>query len=249
MPSEPVQTILVPFWDELPEQALTYAKMLSEAYRKPVSILCLNPLQEDFCKAHGVHYRLSNKKLAEALDETINEQDCVMVVWQHNGRSTRIQAMLNASRHLRIPYFFISKKQRIAAPKRVALPVGFLIENREKATWGRSLNRYFQSQFSILKPKDKGSRSAKNVAHIEAFFDKHDIIYQSIQGRRSSFKNDNEALALLSHQVDLMLLMASREYGLDDQFFGPEERRIIKRSPVPLMLLNPRDDLYVLCGD
>ena len=40
---------------------------------------------------------------------------------------------------------------------------------------------------------------------------------------------------------------ASREYGLDDWLFGPPEQYVICHSPVPVMLVNPRADLFSLC--
>jgi nucleotide-binding universal stress UspA family protein len=45
----------------------------------------------------------------------------------------------------------------------------------------------------------------------------------------------------------LILLTASREYGLDDWLFGPPEQYVIRHSQVPVMLINPRADLFSLC--
>ncbi len=249
MNTEPVQSILVPVTDGIPKAAIDYAKLLSGAYDKPISILCMNTTLEAEVPSLGFHYTLASKNLNIALATINKRQDCVMVVWQNSHKWRHIQQQLNACRELRIPYFFISESQGTKIPKKVSFPVSFLIEDREKATWGRSLHRQFLSHFTILKPKDKGSRAAKNVAHIETFFSKHQIPFTIIQGRKSSFKIDQEAMSLLSEQSDLILLTASRDYGLDDQFFGPKELHIIRKNNTPLMLLNPRSDLYVLCGD
>ena len=48
-------------------------------------------------------------------------------------------------------------------------------------------------------------------------------------------------------QHDLLILTASRDYGLDDILFGPPERKAIQRALVPVMLVNPREDLFSLC--
>ncbi len=245
MASELNQTILLPFWDIVPEHSLAYANILSEAYNKPISLLNLSECDVE----NRSSLFQSNKKLTETIVQTISAQDCVMLVWQYERNSHQIQAMLDSCRELRIPYFFVSPEHKICAPKNVILPISFLIEDREKATWGRSLNVRFNSEFGILQPNDKGTRAAKNVAHIEDFFVRNNIPHKIIKGQKSSFKNDKEALDLYSNVSDLVMVTASREYGLDDQFFGPKERHIIKKSNIPLMLLNPRDDLYVLCGD
>lgn len=249
MSSAPVQSILVPLIDELSFAAVEYAKMLSKAYGKPVSILSFNKALDKELSKLGVYYSSTTEKLNAGLASAIEEQDSVMLVWPCAHSRRRILQQLKACRELRIPYFFIPNGSQVLPPKKVALPMSFLIEDREKASWGRSLQRQFSSQFTILKPKDKGTRAVKNVRYVEDFFLKNTISFTTIQGRKSSFRNDKEALGLLAHQSDLMIVTASREYGLDDQFFGPKELAIIHKCPIPLMLLNPRGDLYILCGD
>ena len=249
MVSDIKQTILLPFWDTIPKHSLAYAKILSEAYNKPISLLKLGKKNSEDYSDINYHIIYSNKKLTEAIIESIEQQDSVIVVWQYERNSRQIQAMLNACRSLRIPYFFVTAEHAIKAPEKILLPMSFLIEDREKATWGRSLNIRFGSEFFILKPNDKGTRAAKNVSFIEDFFKKNNIPHKTIQGKKSSFKIDKEASDLYSMLNDLIIVTASREYGLDDQFFGPKERNIIKNSNTPVMLLNPRGDLYVLCGD
>lgn len=244
----PVQTILVPVEDVIPHTALAYAEMLSKAYNKPISLLIFDENIDglealDYPKLH------CTSSLSQGVDMAIEQQDAVMLVFENNGRRRTIQKQLNACRQLRIPYFFVPQNAPILPPRKVAIPMSFLIEEREKATWGRSLHRYFKSQFTILKPNDKGSRAAANVKHVEAFFDKLTIPYTTLQGKKSSFKNDKEVLALLSDWADLVIVTASREYGLDDQLLGPKELHIIRKSRLALMILNPRDDLYILCGD
>jgi len=249
MTLKPVQTILVPLVDQYSLSAVNYAQMLSEAYQKPLSLLCLNPALESYARALNVHYTLSSDRLSAALAQAVANEDCVMIVWPRPGSRRLIQRQLNACRDLRIPYFFIPHNWSPRPPQRVLMPISFLIEDREKAAWGRSLHRQFTSHFTLLKPRDKGTRAAKNVDYIAAFFQKNAIPYTLIQGRKSSFKNDKEALKDYAHSSDLMVVTASREYGLDDQFFGPKELGLIHKSPLPLMMLNPRADLYILCGD
>lgn len=245
----PVQTILVPVVDVVPRTAIAYAQILSEAYNKPISFLCLSSSLLEELKPFDSHIQFSDLPLDEAVPHAVAEQDAVMVVFESLAKRRIIQSQLSACRELRIPYFFIPKGGAITPPSRVVLPMSFLIEDREKATWGRSLHHFFDSQFTILKPKDKGSRAGKNVEHVQAFFDKHSIPYITVNGKKSSFKNDKEALALFAEGISLFMITASREYGLDDTFLGPKELHVIRKSQWPIMMLNPRDDLYILCGD
>ena len=75
-----------------------------------------------------------------------------------------------------------------------------------------------------------------------------DIHYELLTAKKDSFSLVKECIERqrdFGHQ--LLLLTASREYGLDDILFGPPERLAVRRSQVPVMLVNPRADLFSLC--
>ena len=38
-----------------------------------------------------------------------------------------------------------------------------------------------------------------------------------------------------------------RDRDLGDLIAGPTERRLLQKSTIPILFLNQRDDLYVLC--
>ena len=74
------------------------------------------------------------------------------------------------------------------------------------------------------------------------------ISYEVVLARKDSFKLMQEASERQQDfQHDLLILTASRDYGLDDILFGPPERKAIQRALVPVMLVNPREDLFSLC--
>lgn len=246
--SAPLQTILVPVLQQLPATAIRYAEMLSEAYNKPLSILCFDKSQINDPIFSKHHVSCTNLPISEAIFQFTQKQDSVMVVWEIGLSSRLLQKSLTACRQLRIPYFYIPKGYNIVSPQEITLPITYLIEEREKGAWARSLHRTFQSHFTFVKPNDKGTRSQKNIDSISTFLTKNSIPYQLIAGKKSSEKITFESLQL-SPNADLLLVTATREYGLDDIFFGPRELKLIKRTHIPLLVLNPREDLYVLCGD
>ena len=88
------------------------------------------------------------------------------------------------------------------------------------------------------------------VTHIKAVSEKSGeaISYEVIEARKDSFKLMQEAAERQrDFHHDLLILTASRDYGLDDILFGPPERHAIRKSLVPVMLVNPREDLFSLC--
>ena len=66
--------------------------------------------------------------------------------------------------------------------------------------------------------------------------------------RKDSFKIEKEAMKkAVELQAGLLMISASRDYGMDDILFGPKEQKVISKSTVPVMVINPRKDLYTLC--
>ena len=75
------------------------------------------------------------------------------------------------------------------------------------------------------------------------------MTFRSLTARKDSAKVDLEAVERApAEKAGLVIMSASRSYGLDDILFGPKELHCINRTDVPVMLINPRSDLYVLCG-
>ena len=149
---------------------------------------------------------------------------------------------------VRIPYFFVREGQKIAFD-RILVPVGFLMEEREKGPFSSSFGRFFDSEILLMPAKDYGSKARQNTDAIKTVIEKSDIKNQEISATKDSFKVELEAAQLApSIGVNLLMISASRDYGLDDIIFGPKERKVINQCAVPVMVINPRGDLYALCG-
>jgi hypothetical protein len=79
-------------------------------------------------------------------------------------------------------------------------------------------------------------------------FNSFDLTYTTIKGKKDSSKIEIEVASLNRYtQNSILIISASRDYGLDDLIFGPKERKILKNIEIPTMLINPRGDLYALC--
>lgn len=169
--------------------------------------------------------------------------------------SGAIQQVLNDCRELRTPYVVITPAMKdVQALHRIIVPVSRLEEETYKAEICTYLARKTGAHIILLQANDYGSRARQNVGkivtHIQAVAEKTGtpISYEVIQARKDSSKVNREAAERQRDFVtDLIILTASREYGLDDLFFGPQERHVIQRALVPVMLVNPRDDLFSLC--
>lgn len=163
-------------------------------------------------------------------------------------KSSGIQKMLTACRELRIPYLFYKNTFSALQLDKIVVPVNFLEEEIEKAQFASAFGRFCKSEIVILQANDYGSKAATNVARMIDLYAKFNLNVRVEKARGDSFKVDKESVSkAIECNAGLIIITASREYGLDDILFGPSELHIIKKSDIPVLLVNPRADLYALC--
>ena len=187
-----------------------------------------------------------------------------------DGSRRGIQQVLDACREERRPYVVIkdncsaqqsccSEVQNGSTLSSILVPVTMLEEEVYKAEVCTYLARKTGAHLILLRANDYGSKAIKNtqriITHIQTIAERtgEPIIYEERIAKGDSFHIHKE-LPVLSSTLQggdrgrlLILLTASREYGLDDWLFGPPEQYVIRHSQVPVMLVNPRADLFSLC--
>ena len=159
-----------------------------------------------------------------------------------------IRKQLNICRDLRIPYLFYKDSFGALNLTKVILPIGFLEEELEKAQFASAFGRFCGSEIKMLLANDYGSKAATNADKMKSLFDKFDFKYSLEKATKDSFKVEAESIQIAENErAGLIIVSASRDYGLDDILFGPKEYHVVKKSNVPVLLVNPRGDLYALC--
>lgn len=183
------------------------------------------------------------------------------MIWDNNedirliecdNKSRIIQRYLNNCREERRPYVFITNTMTIKPLRRLLVPVSMLEEETYKAEICTYLARKTGAHIILLKAHDYGSHARQNVnriiTHIKKISESTPISYEVVEAHKDSFglvREASERQRDFCH--DLLILTASRDYGLDDILFGPPERKAIQHALVPVMLVNPRADLFSLC--
>ena len=194
-----------------------------------------------------------------------------------DGTRRGVQQVLDACREERRPYLIIKNvelriknyssadiedqsKFKIQNSKltSILVPITMLEEEVYKAEICTYLARKTGAHLILLRANDYGSKAKRNtqriITHIQTIAERtgESITYEERVAKGDSFHIHKE-LPLLSSTLQggdrggLLLLTASREYGLDDWLFGPPEQYVIRKSSVPVMLVNPRADLFSLC--
>ena len=180
-----------------------------------------------------------------------------------------IQHVLDACRQERRPYVVITQKElgdqcylgKSSKTERttketnlstILVPVTMLEEEVYKAEICTYLARKTGAHLILLRANDYGSKAKRNIqriiTHIQTISERtgETISYEEQVAKGDSFSIHKE-LHNYPSEHQLVLLTASREYGLDDWLFGPPEQYVIRHSNVPVMLINPRADLFSLC--
>ena len=194
-----------------------------------------------------------------------------------DGTRRGVQQVLDACREERRPYLVIKEqrtKSKDISPttdqtnqnsldswfltpgSTILVPITMLEEEVYKAEICTYLARKTGAHLILLRANDYGSKAKRNtqriITHIQTIAERtgETITYEERVAKGDSFHIHKE-LHLNASSPDspiaLILLTASREYGMDDWLFGPPEQYVIRKSPVPVMLVNPRADLFSLC--
>lgn len=176
-----------------------------------------------------------------------NEDAALLVIGLNHDRE--IQPHLDKCRELRVPYIFV--KNNLPADYNIhtiLLPVTNLEEEREKGPYTSSIARHFGSQIEFYQPNDYGTKAATNIEAMKVLFASFDLTHTTTQGKKDSSNIELETAKTHANTPNsILIISASRDYGLDDLIFGPKERKILKTTNIPTMLINPRGDLYALC--
>lgn len=222
-----------------PETAIAFAKKL--AIDMEFELLLLSNKSDIEADIPMILYNNMDE-----LSALVEKHDAAMVIYELEDNS-KIQFYLNKSRELRVPYLFVKTGQEVAF-NHVAVPVTFLEEEKEKAPFAAAFGRFCKSQLTLVKPQDYGTKAQTNINAIKGLLDTFSLEYRLVQAKKDSFKVEKEVVnQATTAPYDMVIISASREYGLDDIIFGSKEKKILKKTQKPILVINPRADLYALC--
>lgn len=184
-----------------------------------------------------------DSEILPTISEWVETHDAALVVCGIDEK-TKIQQYLDYFRDLRVPYIFVKEGMPLGISK-IAVPVTRFEEDKEKGPYCGSFARNFGSDVTFYQPNDYGSMAQKNIESMTELMKKEGVAYKIEKGKKNSDGIEREALGV---DADFLIIGASRDYGWDDIIFGPKERKTIMKSSVPVMVINPRGDLYPLCN-
>lgn len=137
--------------------------------------------------------------------------------------------------------------------KNVALAVEFKKETKEKFIWASYFARFNHSVVHALyyDYKDELLRRKwfDNMKFLHKLFSALDIEFTPhVIPDASTFEDINALRYCAEHHYDLLVSVTTDERDLLEFFIGTQEQHtIVNRQHIPVLFLNPRDDLYVIC--
>ncbi len=152
-----------------------------------------------------------------------------------------------------IPMLFIRPESRILDFNQLVQPVDLRKENIDSALWCSYFARFNNAEVVMIAANDNGKLEKRqlinNLESIQKLYHKFEIHQKVYKGTKSSFRNSFEALDFaLASDCNLLIILGSSTITPLDLLIGLPERKIIKRAGnMPVLVINPRRDNYILC--
>ncbi|MEI8202794.1 MAG: hypothetical protein WCH34_07260 [Bacteroidota bacterium] len=200
---------------------------------------------------------ISHKNLHTVFDiaENNNAIMTIMAVDKAKPNLNAPRKVLKLARKSRIPFLLVQNKTPYPSQfKNIVLPVDFLQQTKEKALWASYFHRFNESIIhAITTPyKDEYYRmhSKNNLKFIQRMYHNLDVEYQTLEIAGANLKLDQAAIDYAA-KIDaaLVVIMTTLDYNIDDMIMGPPELKLIQNQhQIPVLCLNQRNDIYVLCS-
>lgn len=188
-------------------------------------------------------------KLAQLMPELGEKYNAILLVSNRKFNRTLLKAFYRSN----FPFFFpMNIKVNSSKFKKIIIPIDFRNNTKDSTLWGSYLGRFNQSEIvlhSANDPQDSEYRNNVNdiVAFVKKFYGQFFYNFWFQQGKSESRKIHIETINL-SADFDLCIFTGSLKVSAIDWIIGPFEKRIVKTTKTPVLVINPQKEMYVLCN-
>lgn len=193
---------------------------------------------------------ITSEKLRNLPEKLADDYEAIILVAGSENFSKYAPAVEESP----VPFLFVNEKsEHFSAFKKVVLPVDLRKENSESIVWTSYFGRFNEAALVVVaashKNKDDNQQVKYNAALAKKLFQKFEIEHKIYKGAKSSFQNAFEALEMAhASDCDLLVILGSSVITPLDRLIGLPEKKIMKRAGnLPVLLINPRKDNYILC--
>jgi hypothetical protein len=157
-------------------------------------------------------------------------------------------------RELRIPILIVQNKMPdINTFSSIVLPIDFTRESKEKASWAGYLGKLNHSAVTVVHTEYKDGFFAvqirNNLMLVKKLFNTLGTRHEIHKAERLRYSLDRYCVSFAKMKgAGMLIITATKDFGFAEFMLGPVEKKIISNEDqLPVMLINPRDDLFVPC--
>jgi len=193
--------------------------------------------------------------IINALPEMIGAVIIVAQMDAHASRKSPLhpKRILNDFSECKIAYLTVQESLSPARiPHHVAFSIDYHKESKEKFVWASYFARFGDCQLTAIHYdyKDEGLKykCKANVKFMSKLYDSLDVRFEELSIPRTGAYTDCAIFKQKPLDFDLMVSVTTKEKDMIEYFTGTQENRTIaNKDRIPVLFLNPREDIYVLC--
>lgn len=192
---------------------------------------------------------ITEESLNDLPEILADDHEAIMIV----ASSLAYKVYATAGTRSPVPFLFVNPDAPVSHYKKIIYPIDLRKENTDAALWCSWFGRFAKSEITAVAANEKNQDSKRSVMHnvlaAKKLFQKTGVSHKIYKGAKSSFKNSFEAMELaLGANAGLMVILGSSVITPLDLLLGLPERKLIGNAGnIPVLLVNPRRDNYILC--
>ncbi|MCR4828630.1 MAG: hypothetical protein K5864_04115 [Bacteroidales bacterium] len=135
----------------------------------------------------------------------------------------------------------------------IAVSIDYSKESKEKMIWASYFARFHRSNLHVLyydyKDEFIHKKWYSNMIFLHKFLTSVEVTFQPhIMESKSTFGDVNALRYAAAQGYGLLVSVTTKERDAVEYLLGVQEgRTIVNEYNIPILYLNPRDDLYVIC--
>jgi len=211
--------------------------------------LIIRRMKEDFPSVTISSLTLKGN-LEQNITRIAEEYDGIMMVLTSDKLKPKIQALQQSQ----IPFLFVKgNSAKCLRYDQVMVPVDYRKVMKDTSLWASYFARFNQSEIEVLCAQEKNKENMtmirKNRKFIEQLLYKLELDVNFKEAQKGSFGLPFEALQKCQNNGNnLMIIPASQHVSLLDLIVGLPETKLIRQAgEIPVMCINPKRDMYILC--
>lgn len=242
------------------EKLIPVARHFAEKLRKGMILLSCAPGAEDWIERFGIPFMALKGDWKTAIDALPTAMNAVLAVTLADPKAPRRslshpRTLLKNFRDCKVAYLVLPSQCPIPDSRFsvTALTIDHQRESKEKLIWASYMARFFGSTVRVMHRNYRDAafrmRWQNNMRYLDKIFSSLNLTYETetIEGGSEFGNPDLRAVKQLS-SLFIALVPDRRDRDLGDLFSKPAELRLVRDGArLPLLFLNQRDDLYVLC--